>query len=150
MPLRCRIPRSVGASFPLLVAGSVIFFLTPGLTQDSPHTTQAAPKYDRQTETKTKGTVDEIKLLNLGPRKDFVQLVLKTGDDKLLVYVCPKPFQDEMGITFTKGDQITLTGSKVKEEAIDVILARELVKGSDTLLFRDDKGNPVWDWRTGK
>jgi hypothetical protein len=24
------------------------------------------------------------------------------------------------------------------------------VKGQDTLLFRDDKGNPVWDSRTGK
>jgi hypothetical protein len=24
------------------------------------------------------------------------------------------------------------------------------VKGSDTLLFRDDKGKPVWDSRTGK
>ena len=51
---------------------------------------------------------------------------------------------------FAKGDEIAVTGSKVKLEALDVILARQLVKGTDTLLFRDDKGNPVWDWRTGK
>jgi hypothetical protein len=38
----------------------------------------------------------------------------------------------------------------VKQDTADVILARELVKGSDTLLFRDDKGKPVWDSRTGK
>jgi len=31
-----------------------------------------------------------------------------------------------------------------------VILARELVKGEDTLLFRDAKGTPVWDARTGQ
>jgi hypothetical protein len=31
-----------------------------------------------------------------------------------------------------------------------MILARELVKGTDTLMFRDDKGQPVWDPRTGK
>lgn len=31
-----------------------------------------------------------------------------------------------------------------------VILARELVKGTDTLQFRDDKGNPLWDLRTSK
>jgi len=79
-----------------------------------------------------------------------VQLVVKSGDEKLPVYVCPKPFQDEMGITFAKGDEIAVTGSKVKQEAVDVILARELVRGSDTLMFRDDKGNAVWDWRTGK
>jgi hypothetical protein len=55
-----------------------------------------------------------------------------------------------MGISFSKGDEIAVTGSKVKQEASDVILARELVKGADTLLFRDSKGHPVWDSRTGK
>jgi hypothetical protein len=63
---------------------------------------------------------------------------------------CPKPFQEEMGISFSKGDEIAVTGSKVKQDTSDVILARELVKGTDTLMFRDDKGNPVWDSRTGK
>jgi hypothetical protein len=55
-----------------------------------------------------------------------------------------------MGISFSKGDEIAVTGSKVKQDTSDVILARELVKGTDTLMFRDDKGNPVWDSRTGK
>jgi hypothetical protein len=55
-----------------------------------------------------------------------------------------------MGISFTKGDEIAVMGSKVKQEALEVILARELVKGNDTLVFRDGKGNPVWDPRTGK
>jgi hypothetical protein len=43
-----------------------------------------------------------------------------------------------------------VTGSKVKQDASDIILVRELIKGTDTLMFRDDKGNPVWDPRTGK
>ena len=55
-----------------------------------------------------------------------------------------------MGITFAKGDEIAVTGSKVKQETSDVILVRELVKGTDTLMFRDGKGNPIWNWRTGK
>jgi len=50
----------------------------------------------------------------------------------------------ELGISFSKGDEIAVTGSKIKQEASDVILARELVKRTDTFLFRDDKGNPVW------
>jgi hypothetical protein len=108
------------------------------------------PKYDLHTETKTKGVVEEINLLPLGTRKDFTELIIKNGDDKVHIYVCPKPFEEEMGISFSKGDEIAVTGSKVKQEVSDVILARELVKGTDTLLFRDDKGNPIWDWRTGK
>ncbi len=107
-------------------------------------------KYDLQTEMKAKGTVEEINVLSVGARKDFTELVLKSGDDKLHIYVCPKPFENEMGISFAKGDEIAVTGSKVKQDASDVILARELVKGTDTLMFRDGKGKPVWDERTGK
>lgn len=134
----------------LLIALSLVLYLPRALGQQASQHDGGAPKYDQKTESKTKGTIDEIKLLTLGSRKDFVQLVVKSGADKVSAYVCPKPFQDEMGITFTKGDEVTLTGSKVKQEEAEVILVREIVKGTDTLMFRDDKGAPVWDWRTGK
>jgi hypothetical protein len=48
---------------------------------------------------------------------------------------------------FSKGDQIVVTGSKVKQDGADLVLAREVVKGNDTLVLRDDKGNPVWNWQ---
>jgi len=120
------------------------------LAQKVPPNESSFPKYDLHSEIKTKGIVDEIKVLPWGTRKDVTQLIIKSGDDKVFVYVCPKPFQEEMGISFSKGDEVSVTGSKVKLDASDVILARELVRGEETLLFRDDKGNPVWDWRTGK
>jgi hypothetical protein len=128
----------------------LLLCVTPGLSQKAHQGEAPLPKYDLNTETKTKGVVDEVNLLPVGTRKDFTELIIKSGDDKLHIYVCPKPFQEEMGVSFTKGDEIAVTGSKVKQETADVILARELVKGADTLLFRDDKGKPVWDWRTGK
>ncbi|MFZ0773863.1 MAG: hypothetical protein WCA49_08910 [Candidatus Sulfotelmatobacter sp.] len=124
--------------------------LIPALAQKTEQKDSSPPKYDFHTETKTKGVVDEVNVLSFGTRKDFTELVVKSGDEKVHIYVCPKPFQEEMGISFSKGDEIAVTGSKVKHDTSDVILARELVKGTDTLLFRDDKGNPVWDWRTGK
>jgi hypothetical protein len=130
------------------VAVSVLLWVTAGVSQKTPDT--SIPKYDRQTEMKTKGVVEEINVLTVGSRKDFTELVLKNGEDKVRIYVSPKTFQDEMGISFAKGDEVAVTGSKVKQEASDVILARELVKGTDTLMFRDDKGKPVWDERTGK
>jgi hypothetical protein len=51
-----------------------------------------------------------------------------------------------MGSTLAKGDEVSLTGSKVKQDGADMILAREVVKGNDTLVLRDDKGKPVWNW----
>jgi hypothetical protein len=127
----------------------LLLCVIPGLSQ-KPQPANHGPKYDLQTETKTKGIIDEINLLTVGTRKDFTELIIKSGEDKVHIYVCPKPFQEEMGISFSKGDEITVTGSKVKQDTADVTLARQLVKGTDTMMFRDDKGNPVWDWRTGK
>jgi hypothetical protein len=34
----------------------------------------------------------------------------------------------------------------IKQGEPDLILAREVVKGTDTLVLRDEKGNPVWSW----
>ena len=134
----------------LSLRGACFLLLCVPLATAQKATPNEGPKYDLHSETKTKGVVDEVKVLPLGARKDIVELVLKSGDDKVFVYVCPKPFQEEMGISFSKGDETTVTGSKVKLEDVDLVLAREIVKGTDTLMFRDEKGNPVWDPRTGK
>lgn len=128
----------------------LLLCVTPGLSQRAQPGDSNLPKYDLHTETKTKGVVEEVNLLPLGTRKDFTELIITSGADKVHVYICPKPFQEELGISFSKGDEIAVTGSKVKQQGSEVVLAREVVKGTDTLLFRDDKGNPVWDWRTGK
>jgi len=142
------VPQPRGFTLRVGVAMCVLLWAVTGVSQKTPDT--SVPKYDRQTEMKTKGVVEEVNLLTVGTRKDFTELIIKSGEDKVHIYVCPKPFQEEMGISFIKGDEIAVTGSKVKQEASEVILARELVKGTDTLMFRDDKGKPVWDERTGK
>ncbi len=129
---------------------SLLLCVTRGLSQNAQQDDGSLPKYDLHTETKTKRVVDEVNLLSVGTREDFTEPIIKNGDDKIRIYLCPKPFQEEMGISVNKGDKIAVTGSKVKQEGSDMILARELVKGTDTLLLGDDKGNPVWDWRTGK
>jgi hypothetical protein len=133
-----------------LVTFLVLLSARPGLSQKTQPSTGGVLIYDLHTEMKTKGVIDEVNLLPVGSRRDFTELIIKNGDERVHIYVCPKPFQEEMGISFSKGDQIAVTGSKVKQDTLDVILARELVKGTDTLMFRDDKGKPVWDARTGK
>ena len=152
MPLGLKRTISLLRTIPVLslVAFLVLLSAKPGLSQKTQPPNGGALVYDLHTETKTKGVIDEVNLLSVGSRKDFTELIIKNGDDRVHIYVCPKPFQEEMGISFSKGDQIAVTGSKVKQDTLDVILARELVKGTDTLMFRDDKGKPVWDARTGK
>jgi hypothetical protein len=106
---------------------------------------QAGPKYDTATEAKFKGTIEELKL---PPKdKDIAHITIKSGTDTFDLYLCPKSFIDDMGVSFAKGDEVAFTGSKIKQGDADMILAREVVKGTDTLVLRDNKGNPVWNWK---
>jgi hypothetical protein len=107
---------------------------------------QAGPKYDLSTEAKFKGTIDELKLPPKGNEKEIAHILIKNGSDTLDIYLCPKSFIDDMGVSFAKGDEVASTGSKVKQGEAEMILAREVVKGTDTLVLRDAKGNPVWNW----
>jgi hypothetical protein len=109
---------------------------------------QAPPKYDRATETTLKGTVGELKLVPPTGAKALAYLVTKTGPDKdkdaVQVFLCPKSFLDELGIAFKADESIQITGSKVKQDGTDLILAREIVKGGETLTFRFEDGKPAW------
>jgi hypothetical protein len=107
----------------------------------------SAPKYDLATETKMKGIVQELKLPEKGSEKEAAHLTLKSGDTIIDVYLCPKAFLEDMGSSLAKGDEVSLTGSKIKQGDADLLLAREVVKGTDTLVLRDDKGKPIWNWR---
>ena len=109
---------------------------------------QSPPKYDPATETTVKGTVGELKLVPPTGGKSIVYLVTKTGPDKekdtVQIFLCPKSFLDQMGIAFKTDEAIEVKGSKVKQDGADLILAREMVKGGETLTFRFPDGKPAW------
>ena len=109
---------------------------------------QAPPKYDPTTETTVKGTVEELKLVPPTGGKPIAYLLTKTGADKekdlVQIFLCPKSFLDEMGIAFKPDEAIEVKGSKVKQNGTDLILAREMVKGGETLTFRFQDGKPAW------
>jgi len=120
----------------LLLVASLVAQKTP---KPSP------PKYDLQTEVKIKGTIEDVKLPPKGSEKEIVHLLVKNGTESADVYLCPKSFFDDMGMDFSKGDEITLTGSKVKQGEAEFVLAREVVKENNTFVLRDAKGAPVWN-----
>ena len=105
---------------------------------------QAPPKYDPATETKLKGTVEELKYIPPSGGKPVAYLVIKSGADTLQVFLCPKTFLDQMGTTFKPQDKVEVTGSKVKQGGEDLILAREVDKGDDMLTLRFKDGKPAW------
>jgi hypothetical protein len=133
--------------FPRLSVRTTLLVISTLLLSVAFSSAQAAPKYDPTTEAKFKGTIDELKFPPKGSEKQIAYMMIKSGTDEIEIYLCPKSFMDDMGVSFAKGDEIAFTGSKVKEGTTDMVLAREVIKGTDTLVLRDDKGNPVWNWK---
>lgn len=106
----------------------------------------SALKYDLKAEKKIKGTVQEMKLEGQG-RSALMHLVLKTASDIVNVYLCPERFIKDMGIELKAGDEVEVIGSPTTDNGVSIILAREIDKGSDAYVLRDEKGVPVWNWQ---
>ena len=74
---------------PLFPAVALLCTL-PLVAQKAPET--SPPKYDVHTETKMKGTVEEVKLPLKGSEKESAHLLVKTGTDTADVHSAPSPF----------------------------------------------------------
>jgi hypothetical protein len=113
---------------------------------------EGASVYNPSTETTVKGTVEEVKTAFLPGGGASAQareessgptyLNLKTDSGTLAVFLGPSWFLESKGFKFAKGDQIEVTGSKRQDK--NVIIAREVKRGDQTLVVRNAQGIPAW------
>jgi hypothetical protein len=71
-------------------------------------------------------------------------LLLKTQSGPLNVMVGPSSYLAEKNFSFAKGDEISVTGSKVSFRGREELIAREIQKGGKTLTLRNQDGTPLW------
>jgi DNA/RNA endonuclease YhcR with UshA esterase domain len=72
-------------------------------------------------------------------------LTLKLADGKTIeVHVATTQFLKAYELIFKSGDQVEVTGSKVKFQGVDTIFAREIKRGNEIMVLRDKGGQPVW------
>lgn len=128
----------------LFLAAIAVLSFSLVVAQKPPAKPSVPSTYDLKTEVKIKGTVDEVKLAGTDSKTKVTRLVVKNGAESVEVSLCPKSFLDDMGVSFSKGDALEITGSKVRHDDLDEILAREIVKGNETVVLRDKTGKPVW------
>jgi hypothetical protein len=123
------------AAAALTVAGAVMAQAQPGPGMGR--------MYDPKTETTIKGSVDEV---TQGTRGMWMgtHLMVKTPEATVEVMLGPKNFLTSKGFSFAKGDEVEITGSKVKTNDKEYVIAREVVKGGKTLTLRDKTGRPEW------
>jgi hypothetical protein len=99
--------------------------------------------YNLTAEMTISGTVEDLKP---GARQG-VHVMLKTSDATLELALGPSWYQTEKKYDLAKGDQINVIGAKSKVDGRDVLLVREIKKGSQTMTFRDAMGLPMWAGR---
>ena len=102
------------------------------------------PKYNPSTEVTVKGTVDEVRKVTGPMGWAGTHLTLKTENETLDVHLGPASFLAEKKFKFAKGDQIEVTGSKIRYAGADALLAREVKKGDEILTLRNAQGIPQW------
>ncbi len=107
---------------------------------------EKAPKYDKATEVKLKGTVTDVRDYDCPISGTMgAHLTLKLQDGSTIeLHLAATKYVKSYEMVFSKGDEIEVTGSKVKFNGADTILAREITRGQDSFVFRDEKGKPVW------
>jgi DNA/RNA endonuclease YhcR with UshA esterase domain len=105
-----------------------------------------APRYDVTKEVTLKGVVTDV-VDRTCPMSGGMgsHLMLKLSDGSSIeVHLAPTKFVKSYELVFQKGDQIEVIGSKVNFEDKDTIFARQITRGNDSFIFRDEKGKPVW------
>ncbi len=103
------------------------------------------PKYDLSQEAKFKGVVDEIKDRECPISGGMGSHLMVKIDNKIYeVHVASVKFVKSYDVTFQKGDELDITGVKTTFQGVDAILPREIKRGNDDFVFRDEKGKPIW------
>jgi|SRR5581483_568653 len=126
----------------LAVAMVLVISAWPAFSQQKSN----VPKYDLAQEVTVKGVVDEVVDRNCPVSGTLgAHLILKVASgDTIEVHLAPTKFVKNYELVFAKGDQVEVVGSKVNFEGKDTIFARQITRGTDSFVFRDDKGKPVW------
>jgi hypothetical protein len=126
----------------LLGIASLAVVLTVGVAAQGRGRGEPA-NYSVAAETTVNGTVEDLKP---GPNQGM-HVMLKTSDKTLELALGPSWYQTEKKYVIKKGDQIDVIGAKSTVEGREVLLVREVKKGSETMTFRDAKGFPMWAGR---
>ena len=138
----------IGAT--LAIGAGFLLMAQYAYSQRGPGRGMGAPLYDTSTVMTVQGTVQEVKTLQ--GRRGFAgnHLILKTDDAAYDVHLGPASYVKDQGFNFKKGDQIEVTGSKLKFSGGESIIAREVKMGGKTLALRDEQGIPLWPRGRGR
>jgi len=112
--------------------------------------------YSRHFNVNTVETIDGVvkdiiyKSSERNPEMTGVHLEISTGNEEIPVHLGPAWYVSQQQHTFSKGDSITVTGSRITFNNSPAIIAAQVQKSDMVLQLRDENGMPNWrGWRQG-
>jgi hypothetical protein len=134
-----------------LTLALAVLALLPAWAQQGRRMSPPGHRYDASTEVTLKGTVTEVKEVEceICGSPMGTHLMLRTGAESMEIMLGPTAFLKKHDFAVAKGDEIEVTGAKIKMDGQDELLAREVKKGEKTLTLRDKTGRPMWAGRGG-
>lgn len=106
-----------------------------------------APGYDLMAEVTLQVTVTEVRRIEGREGQGGVHLMVKSGSGMLEVDLGPQWFLTDRKYTFAAGDELTVTGARIKRRTGDALIARDIKRGEQAMPFRDARGFPLWAGR---
>ena len=133
----------------LLLAGAcalillVILLAVLGVNFRRPFNTQGAALYNPATEVVIRGSVERVSEFSCPVSEGEMgsHLLLKTADGTIQVHLAPGRIMRSQKLSFSPGDRLLVVGSKVRILGTNDLIAREIVRGQEDFIFRDQAGN---------
>ena len=69
---------------------------------------------------------------------------MKTKNGTIQVHVAPARFLSDHNLSFSRGDEIQVVGSRIIYQGHDAIIARSTTRAGQTVAFREPNGRPLW------
>lgn len=100
--------------------------------------------YNPATEATVQGSVSAVTTVTGRRGWNGVHLTVQTSEGKYDVHIGPSDYIASKEFTFSEGDQVEVTGSKLEVNGTSTLIAREIKKDGKVLTLRDKQGFPLW------
>lgn len=107
-------------------------------------TAKSARLWNPATVATVSGTVEAVERIEMGGSWSCIRLRLRTAEGPLVVRVAPEWFLLERKNVFAAGEELQVTGSRVKFSGEPSLVAGEILRGSERIVLRDPAGRPAW------
>lgn len=131
--------KNLFSALPLLMFSLLVAAPLPNQSRKS----LPEPSYNPSAVVDVVATVREVREVTSEPLRGQ-HLIVRVGRENVDVYLGPVEFLKSCGITFEKGDQVHLTGSRTKVDGAAIVLAQEVRRRGVSLTLRDEQGRPNW------